>query len=49
MLYLFKTGYRDGASFRDRKVIKFGSNRKISFQRDEAMSVTLAFTARWPG
>ena len=36
-------------SFRERKVIKCGSNKNISFQRDEEMSVKLAFTARWPG
>ena len=49
MLYLSRAGYKDGASFRDRKVIKFGSNINISFQRDEEMSVKLAFPVRWPG
>lgn len=39
MLYLSRAGYKDGASFRDRKVIKFGSNINISFRRDEGMSV----------
>ena len=34
MLYLSRAGYKDGASFRDRKVIKFGSNINISFQRE---------------
>lgn len=36
-------------SFRERKVIKFGSNKNISFQRDDEMSVKLAFTACWSG